>query len=196
VAGNEGLATEPQPSQSPDQYPAETPPYVRLTFRNKPGYSQDEIAPAVPSDTRWQCGRPCLKVAGVSASSFSGVNRPGNTADGDIHSRWAPSGAGSQWITDDLGSVQDVASVSVVWYARTSTRTAFSMETSIDGSAFSQVDAGYLSGRGTNTTLRSFVPRQARYVRLSLQVAEGGAVPSLFEVGIHGETLASEARAR
>jgi hypothetical protein len=149
-----------------------------------------------PRDMRWTPERPCLAVSAVRASSTVGKNTASNSVDHDLRTRWTPAAAGPQWATYDLGSVQEIAAVSVVWYGQTSKRTAFSVETSLDGKAFSQVDAGYLSGRGTNTTLRSFVPQQARFVRLSLLPAQGNACPSVYEFGIHGGTGQREASAR
>jgi hypothetical protein len=145
---------------------------------------------------RWTPGQPCLAVSAVRASSSAGKNAASNSVDHDLRTRWSPSGVGSQWLAYDLGSAQEVAAVSVVWYAKTSTRTAFSVETSLDGKAFAQVDAGYLAGRGTSATLRSFMAQQARFVRLSLRPAAGSACPSVYEVGIHGDAGHQEASAR
>jgi outer membrane protein assembly factor BamB len=148
-----------------------------------------------PRDMRWTPERSCLAVSAVRASSSVGKNTASNSIDHDLRTRWTPAAAGPQWTTYDLGNVQEIAAVSVVWYGQTSSRTAFSLETSLDGKAFSQVDAGHLAGRGTNTTLRSFVPQQARFVRLGLLPAQGSACPSIYEVGIHGgEARRAEAR--
>jgi hypothetical protein len=72
----------------------------------------------------------------------------------------------------------------VVWYVFKPLGTAFTIEVSVDGKEFTEVDAGALAGRGTNTMLRAFAPVDARYVRIGI---DGGAnLPSLYEVGIHG----------
>jgi hypothetical protein len=145
-----------------------------------------------PRSTRWLPERECLPVAAVSASSSNRACRPGATIDRDLTSRWQAAAAGKQWIVYDLGSVQTVQAMTLVWYAAKQTNTAFALESSLDGKQFSQVDAGVLTGRGTSTTLRTFMPREARYVRVTLD-----SPVSLYEVGVHGPSSAeSRAAAR
>jgi hypothetical protein len=135
---------------------------------------------------RWKPGRPCLEVASVTTSCSSGkANRAANTLDRDLRTRWTAAGSGKQWVLYDLGAVKGVASASIVWYAPRKTRTAFSVEVSVDGRQFAQVDAGLLAGRGTSTSLRSFMPVEARYVRVTLDLAADAVVPSVYEVAIH-----------
>jgi outer membrane protein assembly factor BamB len=142
-----------------------------------------------PRNLRWNCERPCLAVASVNASSGVKANTGECTVDRDLATRWTPSAKGEQWVSYDLGSTKEVSAVSVVWYDRSSGRTAFSLATSLDGKVFSQVDAGCLAGRGTNTSQRSFVSAQARFVRLTLLPATGSVCPSVYEVGIHGDVV-------
>jgi outer membrane protein assembly factor BamB len=130
---------------------------------------------------RWEPGRACLTVAAVSASSSARGCGPGATIDRDLTSRWSPAGNGSQSVTYDLGTAQEVSAVSVVWYATKTSRAALAIETSTDGQHFGTVDEGALNGRGTNTALRSFLPGVARFVRVTLD-----APVSVYEVGIHG----------
>jgi outer membrane protein assembly factor BamB len=139
-----------------------------------------------PADMRWKPESPCLSVASVTASSSSGkANTARNTLDRDLRTRWTPLAAEPQWITYDLGLSRDVSAVSVVWYAAKAGRVPFAIEASTNGRRFENVDTGYFAGRGTNTTVRSFVTRQARFVRLSVQVDKANACPSIYEVGIH-----------
>jgi len=172
-----------------------------VSFRDKPGYSQDEIKPAPVTqrdarDSRWQCDRPCLEVAGVSASSFSGVNRPTNTTDGDMRTRWTAARAGAQSLVYDLGSLKDVPGVTIVWYSRERAATSLSIEVSPDGRTYREVDRGTLRGRGTNSTLRTFAPQSARYVKVALGGSLDAPPPSVYEVGIHGDAVTKEALGR
>jgi hypothetical protein len=130
----------------------------------------------------WNPERACLLVAAVKASSSAASTRPSNTIDRDLTTRWSPSGNGSQSIVYDLGTVKEVSALSVVWYAPKVSRTAFVIETSTDGKQFGGIDQGVLTGRGTNTALRTFVAQEARYVRITLD-----APVSLYEVAIHGQ---------
>jgi hypothetical protein len=148
-------------------------------------------------DMQWHCERPCLAVAEVEASSASGTNGAANTIDGDLRTRWSPAKAGTQWVEYDLGKVCDVRSVSMVWFALRGGETMVKIELSQDGGEYRTVDIGVLQGRGTNETLRSFLPHDARYVRIFLNSTSASSQVSLQEVGIHAsvnEDRAAEAR--
>jgi hypothetical protein len=156
-----------------------------------PPAERAQVSAYRPRDTRWSPERECLAVKAVSASSSARSCRPSATIDRDLTSRWSPSGSGRQSITYDLSATQEVSAVSVVWYAAKAGRTAFAIETSTDGKQFAKVDEGLLTGRGTITTLRTFVTQEARYVRVVLD-----APVSVYEVGTHGKAEASQARAQ
>ena len=152
-------------------------------------HSQDNTF--TPRNMCWAPARPCLAIAAVYASSSAGRNAATRTVDRDLRTRWMPSGAGPQWLTCDLGSTRDVSAVSAVWYATKASRTPFTIEVSADGKRFEQVDNGAFVGRGTNTVLRTFVPVNARYVRITMD-----APVSVYEVGVHGATADQRAAAR
>jgi hypothetical protein len=147
------------------------------------------------ADMTWRSERPCLGVAAVRASSSAGVNTAPRTVDRDLRTRWATASLGPQWVVYDLGDVQEVASTSIVWYSAKRTCVPFSVEASADGRSYVKVDAGVLTGRATNSTLRTFVPTRARYVRLTLSPSPGGQCPSIYEVGIHGAAGKEQASA-
>ena len=141
-----------------------------------------------PRDMRWDPDAPCLSVSSVSASSDSGkANGAKNTLDRDMRTRWSPAKAGAQWLLYDLGSAKTVSGASVVWYALMPTTAAFTIEVSTDGKSFTKVDDGTFGGRGTNTTLRTFLAMQGRYVRVGINAPSIAACPGIYEVGIHGE---------
>jgi hypothetical protein len=157
---------------------------VALTAANSDGRpaSGDCTASYQPRDMRWQPERECLPIAAVKATSSASAMRPTNTVDRDLRTRWAPTGPGSQWLVYDLGRQQEVSAVTVVWYALKPCRTGLAVEVSADGKTFKEIDHGAINGRGINTTLRTFLPEHARYVRIAID-----APLSVYEVGIHGK---------
>lgn len=144
-----------------------------------------------PSDTRWSAPRHCLPVAGASASSSARGATPVKTVDRSLISRWAPVSGGPQWITHDLGSVALIDAASIVWYTTKTAQVPFLLEVSVDGRTFAVADEGLLTGRGTNSALRTFVPQEARYVRLTIQNPSGTVLASIYEMGIHGSSDAA-----
>jgi len=86
----------------------------------------------------------------------------------------------------DLGAIREVSSVSLVWFAPRGGRASVEIGLSTDGTSYETVDNGPLAGRGGNETLRSFLPHDARYVRVSLSGGSSHQALSLQEVGVHG----------
>ena len=113
-----------------------------------------------------------------------------NTTDRDLRTRWSPSGIGPQWIACDLGSKCEVSSLSLVWYGARGLSAALAVEVSADGAAYDRVDETTLAGRGTRTTMRTFLPASARYVRVTVTPVDGSPCPSVYEIGVHGAALA------
>jgi len=134
-----------------------------------------------PRSMRWSPERECLRVASVTASSAARGREANSTIDRDLTTRWTSSTTGPQSITYDLGISRTVAAATIVWYAPRQSRVPYTIAVSLDGKRFSPVDEGALSGRGTNSTLRTFLPTDARYVRVTL-----GSPVSVYEAGIHG----------
>ncbi len=123
-------------------------------------------------------GRPVL------ASSTAGVAYAATEAvDGDTRSRWASvSGSGTQWLRIDLGSVQKVTRVRILWekaYA-----SAYRIETSADGASWTDLRSVRAADGGVDdlTDLRG----AGRYLRI-LGVQRGTAFGySLWEVQVFG----------
>lgn len=148
-----------------------------------------------PRDMTWHPAYPCLAVVSVKASSSTRGCMPQATVDRTLSSRWSPSGSGAQSITYDLGVVREVGAASVVSYASEAMAAAFTLEVSLDGRSFVQVDAGTISSRGTGTMLRTFLPIEARYVQVTLSVMDGSRF-GVYEVGLHGVQAEQTAAAR
>jgi endoglucanase len=107
-----------------------------------------------------------LPVTEVSASASQDPNLPENTRDGDLDTRWSAEGVG-QWISFDLGSSYTVEALQLAWYLGNTRRSFFSVQTSLDGVAWSAVLAT-ASSSGTTTDLETVdIPETlARFVRI------------------------------
>ena len=105
-----------------------------------------------------------LHVTHVTASADDG-NKPDNTIDGNVDSRW--SAEGEQWIQWDLGEVRSVQGVRIAFFKGDSRRARFDLEVSTtDGGSSDRVLRDRQS-TGTTTEFETFdfAPVPARYVR-------------------------------
>ncbi|MBD3242397.1 MAG: PQQ-binding-like beta-propeller repeat protein [Chitinivibrionales bacterium] len=148
-------------------------------------YDRGMPEPYEPRSMRWQPDRPSLEIRGVQASSSDGPNAAAHTLDGDLRSWWAADDGGTQWLVYDLGTTREVTGATCVWYGRESDEASAEVSLSVDGETFEPADTWVVSGSGTNVTMRTFLPQQARYVRLSLTPSIDGAMPCLYEMALH-----------
>jgi hypothetical protein len=188
-AGREDISQIACPVPRQDQVCAVTPAALDSGTQTGPPETMVRCSGEQPHrkrDTRWHSGLPCLRVTGVSASSSDGTNLAANTIDRNLCTRWGTREGREQWLTYDLGSERQVAAATVVCYSSTPGPSDMSVEVSTDGRKFSTVDRGAVDGRGTCSTLRSFLPSRARYVRIALRTEDPRSCPSVYEVGIHG----------
>jgi hypothetical protein len=106
-----------------------------------------------------------------------------------LTSLWQPQASGRQWITCDLGAAAEVEGVSVVWYALKRVKSMpLTVEVSLDGKTFEGVDVCNMTGSGTHTMLRTFLPQAARFVRVGVYVTDPSGGLGLYEVGVHGSS--------
>jgi glucose/arabinose dehydrogenase len=87
---------------------------------------------------------------------------PANANDGNSATRWGSAWTDNQWWQVDLGSAQQVGSVSLNWEA--AYPTSYKIQTSTDGTTFTDAATVADSAPGWQTT--SFGPVSARYVRV------------------------------
>jgi hypothetical protein len=106
-----------------------------------------------------------LSVSSVTASVTSGSYVPANTIDGNLGTRWTSSGDG-QWIRYDLGSSKTVSYVKVAFYAGDTRTYYFDVQTSTDGSTWTNVVTNRTSSATTALQTVDFTDRTARYVRI------------------------------
>jgi regulation of enolase protein 1 (concanavalin A-like superfamily) len=119
----------------------------------------------------------------VTASTTWSVSYPAsNAVDGNASTRWsAASGqTANQWLLVDFGAATGYSSVVIkeISFQRV---TAFKIQSSTDGTTFSDLATG--TTIGTNLTV-TFLPVLARYVRLYMTSASN--VPTINEFEVYG----------
>jgi Glycosyl hydrolases family 28/F5/8 type C domain len=124
-------------------------------------------------------------VVHVAASGNDG-NKPDNTIDGDLATRW--SAEGEQWIQWDLGEVHSIQRVRIAFHKGDTRRARFDLEVSSgDGGPGERVLQDRRAS-GTTTALETFDfgPVSGRYVRYVGHGNDHSAWNSLLEVEIWG----------
>lgn len=97
------------------------------------------------------------------ASSTENSNYPPNYAfDGNLNTRWSSAWSDPQWIYVDLGSVQTISRVKLVWEAAYAKQ--FQIQVSTDNVNWTTVYSNYNGTGGTNDI--TFTPVNARYVKM------------------------------
>jgi hypothetical protein len=132
-----------------------------------------------------------LAVTGISASGNDG-NVPSNVLDGSFSTRWSSYGIG-QYITADLGAVQEACGVRIAWYNGNQRTNKFVVSTSTDGSTFKQVYSGVSSGTTTNFESYGFTAGAARYVRVTVNGNSQSNWASITELRVLGLTTPPDA---
>ncbi|MER5264174.1 polysaccharide lyase family 7 protein [Actinosynnema sp. NPDC002837] len=140
------------------------------------GTPQPDPQPEPPTGTP-------LPVSAVTASGHDG-NVPGNTLDGDPTTRWSDEGDGV-WIRYDLGSARAVGSVEVAWHKGDTRRHDFRIQTSADGTAWTDRFAGSSSGTTLRPETYDLPDTSARYVRVVGYGNTGNDWTSITETSIH-----------
>jgi len=119
----------------------------------------------------------------VTASTHDG-NVPENTLDGNRSTRW--SAEGEQWIAYDLGSLTEVAALTIAWYQGHLRASYFNIELSVDGSTWKKVFEGTSAGNTNELELFPFESDTARYVRINGFGNTLNRWNSIAEVHIYG----------
>lgn len=143
-------------------------------WQNRPTYQQVVSFPAKRGDdlTDLAAGRT------ATASSTQLFYPASNAVDNSLTSRWASSYADGQWLRVDLGAARPVARVVLRWEAAYAT--AYQVEVSSDGSAWTQVAA--VTGGDGGLDNVAFAAVNARYVRITGQTRATSYGISLYQV--------------
>jgi F5/8 type C domain/Bacterial Ig domain/Calcineurin-like phosphoesterase len=126
-----------------------------------------------------------LPISGVTASGNQVGYPPSNVLDNDLGTRWSSDGIG-QFITADLGSIQNICSVDIAWYTGNARQYHFVIATSTDGTTFTQRFSGDSSGTTLNSEKYTFTAVNARYVRVTVNGNTANTWASITELDIFG----------
>ncbi|MER6533791.1 beta-1,3-glucanase family protein [Streptomyces sp900105755] len=133
-------------------------------------------SPAHAADQLLSQGRP------ATASSTENASFPASAAvDGNTGTRWSSAFADPQWLQVDLGSVQQLSSVTLNWEAAYAK--AFQIQTSTDAATWTTV---YSTTTATGGTQNLAVTGSGRYVRLYGTVRGTPYGYSLWEFQVYG----------
>jgi len=117
----------------------------------------------------------------ATASSTENAGAPASAAvDGNAGTRWSSAFSDPQWLQVDLGSSATICQVVLTW--ETAYATAFQLQTSTDGSAWTNI---YSTTTGTGGTQTLNVTGTGRYVRLYGTARATGYGYSLWEFVVH-----------
>jgi Bacterial Ig domain/F5/8 type C domain/Calcineurin-like phosphoesterase len=131
-----------------------------------------------------------LPITSVTASGNDG-NVPSNVLDNNLATRWASNGIG-QFITADLGSIQNICSVDIAWYNGNARQYHFVIATSTDGTTFTNKFSGDSSGTTLNSEKYVIPATDARYVRVTVNGnTQTGTWASITELDIFGSSSSS-----
>jgi beta-glucosidase len=126
-------------------------------------------------------GTPISQFKQVTASSFEGGNAPAAALDGRTTTRWSSQFSDPQWLRVDLGGTATISSVVLNW--ETAYATAFQIQTSADGNAWTDIYST-ITGTGGNQTLN--ITGTGRYIRLNGTARATGYGYSLWEFQVFG----------
>ena len=126
-------------------------------------------------------GRP----ASASSTENAAANPAGAAVDGDAGTRWASQFSDPQWIQVDLGSSQSICQVVLQW--ESAYATAFQIQTSANGTTWSDI---YTTSTATGGTQTLTVSGTGRYVRMYGTVRGTGYGYSLWEFKVFTGTTA------
>ncbi|MGD0091212.1 MAG: discoidin domain-containing protein [Planctomycetota bacterium] len=103
------------------------------------------------------------KTAQASSSiAIDGASKPEAAVDGKLDTRWSSEFSDPQWLAVDLGKVETIARVELVWEAAYGKE--YAIEVSPDGQTWKEVYKTS-KGKGGNEEIR-FAPVEARWVRM------------------------------
>ncbi|HEY2242109.1 MAG TPA: glycoside hydrolase family 3 C-terminal domain-containing protein, partial [Streptosporangiaceae bacterium] len=120
----------------------------------------------------------------TASSTQDATDYPATAAtDGNPGSRWSSAASDPQWLDVDLGSQQQICSMSILWEAAYAS--AFQLQVSNDNSNWTTV---YSTTTGTGGTQTVPVSATARYVRMYATARGTQFGDSIFELDVYGLT--------
>ncbi|WP_369945795.1 heparin lyase I family protein [Vitiosangium sp. GDMCC 1.1324] len=124
----------------------------------------ETVASVTPDLTAQNCVQ--LTPTAVLAKGNDG-NKPENTLDDRLDTRWSNLGQGS-WIDYDLGTSKAVAGATIAWHEGNTRSNNFAVSVSPDGVTYTQVYSGRSSGTTTAAETYTFPAVTTRRVRITV----------------------------
>ena len=120
----------------------------------------------------------------VSASTAEPTNPASNVTDGKLETRWSAGGDG-QWLQFDLGKATTVNAIQIAWYKGDQRKAFFDLQTSSNGTAFSNVLTNKNTSGNTNAAQAfAFANSNTRYLRIVNHGNTQNMAASVTEVNI------------
>lgn len=120
------------------------------------------------------------KTRTASSASGGSRSRAEHTLDGDPGTTWRATG--EAWIGYDLGAVQRLSQLRILWAGNPAGRQPFAVEVSEDGAKWTQAFAGERSGRSDGVEAYILLQPRARHVRLIFPGNASAGMTELAEV--------------
>ncbi|MFY0564020.1 metallophosphoesterase [Archangium lansingense] len=155
-------APEAEAPSTPAQPPAE-PPSTNAPATDGPA---GNLGSAESALTVTNCRTLTTTLATASGDDGTG-SVAANTQDDNLATRWSGPGKGA-WLRLDLGSSQSLAGAAIAWHQGDTRQNHFTLETSEDGTTFTQAYAADSTLTTAAQTYRFTGTRKARYLRVTV----------------------------
>ncbi|KFA89727.1 metallophosphoesterase [Archangium violaceum] len=150
------------PAQAPASPPAASPPASDAPETPAAGNLGSSSSGLTASNCRQ------LTSAKATASGDDGAGSvAANTQDDKLDTRWSGPGKGS-WLKLDLGGSQTLAGATIAWHQGAQRQNHFTLETSEDGTTYTQAYAATSALTADAQTYRFTSTRKARYLRVTV----------------------------
>jgi|SRR5215831_7251122 len=158
----------PEPGPSPE--PTPPPPSEVVSDELKPSDEEQELKPV-----------------SVTASGDDG-NKPANTLDGNLATRWSCLGKGSN-ITFQMSDTYHITDIGIAWYKGDTRSSNFEISLSQDSSTFSSALVGKSSGMAIIEEIYQLLATSAdaKFVRITVNGNTQNDWASITEVKVYGK---------
>ena len=128
-----------------------------------------------------QCNIPQL-VSAVTSSASANTFPPTNSIDNNASTKWMSTNSLNPFIQLDLGALKSVCRVDVSWVG--GNKCKFRIEVSTDNLNWGTgpVNSGQSTGNTTSPESYTFVPNQARFVKITITESTPGAAASIAQI--------------
>lgn len=133
-----------------------------------------------------------LTVTNVTSSGSQNTFPPTNAVDNNYNTKWWSTLIANPSITLDLGSAKSLCGVDIAWADGNSHPYRFNVSVSTDGNNFSNVLSGSSTGTTTTSEKYSFVPTQARFMKITVTQSTPGSpnsIAQISEIDVFGKGL-------